>query len=76
MTETKSIADRMVEAAEMDLALPYSLVQDAWDLLDELDPDISIQPHVFEEHLIAALDAYDANQIGYWTDERIARARG
>ena len=79
---TKSIADRMAEAAEMDLALPYSLMLDAWDLLDGaahgvLREAFAYDPHTgFSAALIAALDEYDADQLGYWTPERIARARG
>lgn len=71
---TKSIADRMAEAAEMDLCLPYSLVQDAWDRA--LTVDVQHTPTRYEGHLIAALDAYEADPLNYWTPERIARARG
>lgn len=71
----KTIADRMAEAAEIDLGLPYSLTLDAWNLAGKAgftDPAVG----EWMAFLIDALDAYDADQLGYWTDERRARSGG
>jgi hypothetical protein len=72
---SRSIADRMAEAAEEDRSLPYSLVLDALDAMDfgGMEPLIRT---FFERDLVAALDRYEADQLGYWTEERIAREYG
>jgi len=72
---TKSIADRMAGAAELDLGLPYSLVLDALDHLEFGGMEPLIREWVGKE-LTAALDRYETDPLSYWTDERVARARG
>jgi len=69
----KTIAARMGDAAMNDAALPYSLMCDAWDALAALN--CSTARGYFNRALSGALDAYEANPAGYWTDERKARVR-
>jgi len=55
-----TIADRMADAAEENLGLPYSLVCDAWD---DMFPMGSREG--FENALTRALDAWEADRVGY-----------
>lgn len=62
---TKSIAERMEEAADTNLGLPYSLMCDAWDLLAQEWPQDAFTREQFESALAHRLDVFDADPLGY-----------
>lgn len=75
MDAKQALADRMTEAAEIDLLLPYSLMLDA---LDRCDAD-GIPPAfrtAFLSSLHDALDAYQAEPLTYWKHDRVVRVTG
>lgn len=65
----KSIAERLCEAAEIDLGLPYSLFLDALDAIDfgGMEPIIVKE---IERNVTEALERWDADQIGYQFNAR------
>lgn len=64
------IADRMADAAEENLGLPFSLMCDAWDLALQYNVTRLTGRDRFEEHLSTALDAWEADRVGYQFNAR------
>ncbi len=68
----KRLADRMTEAAEIDLGLNYSLMLDALDRCTA-DGIPDAFRTAFLSHLEDALDAYHAAPFDYWKHDRVVR---
>ncbi len=68
----KRLADRMTEAAEIDLCLNYSLMLDALDRCTA-DGIPDAFRTAFLSHLEDALDAYHAEPHAYWKHDRVVR---
>lgn len=68
----KKLADRMTEAAEIDLCLNYSLMLDALDRCTA-DGIPDAFRTAFLSHLEDALDAYHAAPTEYWKHDRVVR---
>jgi hypothetical protein len=65
MDNRNQIAESMASAAEMDLALPYSLVMDAWDSL--MHPATR---HLFGLALKEAIARYEAEPENYQFNDK------
>lgn len=76
MTTAKRLADRMTEAAEIDLLLNYSLMLDALDRGDAAGDIPPAARTAFLAHLADALDAYEAEPLAYWKHDRVVRVTG
>lgn len=76
MTTAKRLADRMTEAAEIDLLLNYSLMLDALDRGDAAGDISPAARTAFLAHLSDALDAYEAAPLEYWKHDRVVRVTG
>lgn len=75
MNAKRNLATRLIDAAETDLALPYSLVLDAWDraLAEGMSDATRTQ---WLACLTDAVDAFEAEPTTYWKRDRIYRVTG
>ena len=75
MTIGNQLANSLAEAAMDDVAVPYSLVHDAWDLLEAAQTAIRqeggiIDRTAFEEALRVAVETYEDRHGSYQFNPR------